>query len=281
MKTINWIFIICLVFFTHSFADGNLPKCKGSDFSKWMNCYGEAKNFKTNGAFRIDYYGSFGNNPGVRDGFGVSEIFNNGKKERTFEGEFKNNKPHGIGLEIFAYQDAKTVSKFLNGEMLYSYHLYPNGAGYTGPIKNFLRHGIGLARMDDGKEGLVRFENDKPIKVVKYSSYSNEEIEARNFEAKAKSILECKELGFNIGKKDFTECSVQLYTLYKEEALETQKIKTAERQAAAAKKQAIAAQKQAKAAEEQARQSRIKNSNALMKKGMNMLSGNCTLGVNC
>ena len=84
-----------------------------------------------------------------------------------------------------------------------------------------------------------------------------------------------------MGVKDFSDCSMQLFTLYKEEALETQKIKIAERQARAAKKQAAASRKQAEAAEKQARASRQKNANTLMNKGMKMLSGNCTLGINC
>tara|TARA_B100001093_G_C26735003_1_gene974006 strand:- start:517 stop:1362 length:846 start_codon:yes stop_codon:yes gene_type:complete len=275
--------IIFIIFFYSglSLANENLSKCKGSNYSKWKNCYGEAQDFKTQGNLKINFYGSFGNSPGKRDGYGISEVYKDNKLQVIYEGEFKNDVPNGVGSEFFPISKIKTVGRYVNGDLKYAYNSYPQGDVYIGPVKSFKRQGIYFVRQADGKEGLVSFENDNPIKQVKYSVYPNVETEARNFEAKAKSILECRELGFKMGVKDFSDCSMQLFTLYKEEALETQKIKIAERQARAAKKQAAASRKQAEAAEKQARASRQKNANTLMNKGMKMLSGNCTLGINC
>ena len=80
---------------------------------------------------------------------------------------------------------------------------------------------------------------------------------------------------------DLAECKLQLFTLYKQEAVEELKIIAAEEQAEMARRQAEAAARQAAAAQQQAYQSQRRNNQQLMNQGMKMLSGGCTLGVNC
>ena len=80
---------------------------------------------------------------------------------------------------------------------------------------------------------------------------------------------------------DLAECKLQLFTLYKQEAVEELKIIAAEEQAEMARRQAEASAKQAAAAQQQAYQSQRRNSRALMQQGQRMLSGACTLGINC
>ena len=99
--------------------------------------------------------------------------------------------------------------------------------------------------------------------------------------AVSKAKNECKDLGFIDGSKEYADCNLKLSSLYKEEALEQQKIMLAEQQAELAKRQANAAKAQAQAAQRQAAESQRRNSNALMQQGMKMLSGGCTLGINC
>tara|TARA_A100001035_G_C27637093_1_gene432793 strand:- start:101 stop:667 length:567 start_codon:yes stop_codon:yes gene_type:complete len=99
--------------------------------------------------------------------------------------------------------------------------------------------------------------------------------------AVSKAKNECKDLGFVDGSKEYADCNLKLSSLYKEEALEQQKIMLAEQQAELAKRQANAAKAQALAAQKQAAESQRRNSNALMQQGMKMLSGACTLGIDC
>ena len=99
--------------------------------------------------------------------------------------------------------------------------------------------------------------------------------------AVSKAKNECKDLGFVDGSKEYADCNLKLSSLYKEEALEQQKIMLAEQQAELAKRQANAAKAQAQAAQRQAAESQRRNSNALMQQGMKMLSGACTLGIDC
>ena len=99
--------------------------------------------------------------------------------------------------------------------------------------------------------------------------------------AVSKAKNECKDLGFVDGSNEYADCNLKLSSLYKEEALEQQKIMLAEQQAELAKRQANAAKAQAQAAQRQAAESRRRNSNALMQQGMKMLSGGCTLGIDC
>ena len=96
-----------------------------------------------------------------------------------------------------------------------------------------------------------------------------------------KSKKECIDLGFLEGTTEYADCNLKLSSLYKEEALEKQKIMIAEQQADIAKRQAEAAKRQAAAAERQAADESWRNSMTLIEKGQKMMTGQCTLGYNC
>jgi|TARA_B100001964_G_C14140029_1_gene556982 hypothetical protein len=98
---------------------------------------------------------------------------------------------------------------------------------------------------------------------------------------KDKAIAECKEIGFSEGSTEFADCNLKLSTLYKEEAIEEKKIRAAEEQAEAAARQARAAEAQAKAAQQQAAAAAWRNNQQMMQKGMDMVTGRCTLGIDC
>ncbi len=122
------------------------PICdrQGSDFTKWVNCFGSY----TNNEGRT-YIGEFGNNPGKRDGIGRSE-----KDNRKYIGEFKNDIISGKGIVVLS--DGFMIA----GEMNDS----PNGYAvikiprkkkwfdrYFGQVKLGLPEGNGVEIRSNGK----------------------------------------------------------------------------------------------------------------------------------
>ena len=98
--------------------------------------------------------------------------------------------------------------------------------------------------------------------------------------AVSKAKNECKDLGFVDGSKEYADCNLKLSSLYKEEALEQQKIMLAEQQAELKMlhdKQMLQKHKRKKFFYKKSRKSQRRNSNALMQQGMKMLGGGCTL----
>ena len=71
-----------------------LPDCKGNDFNKWKNCIGKFKSLP--GDDQYTYHGEFGDEPGVREGFGKLTF-----KIGQYIGEFKNFQPDGLGFWKF------------------------------------------------------------------------------------------------------------------------------------------------------------------------------------
>ena len=100
---------------------------------------------------------------------------------------------------------------------------------------------------------------------------------------------DCKQLGFKEGTLELSKCKLELLVLEKKMKVESTKLETAKAHAEAAKQTARATEAQARAAAATARASEAiahaehwRNSQSLSKKGMRMLSGNCTLGKgNC
>ena len=92
---------------------------------------------------------------------------------------------------------------------------------------------------------------------------------------------ECKELGFKEGTPELAKCKLELLVLNKKMNLEQKKLQAAEAQAQAAEATARATEMNAAAAQSLARSSAWRNNRTMMKQGQRMLSGACTLGVNC
>jgi hypothetical protein len=295
MKKLLAIIVLGLLFSGCSPPNENsdLPNCKGKDYKNWTNCYGTVLQVKLDPGITRDYTGEFGNTPGIREGWGFSKVYKNNKSDFVYKGFFKNDKAHGEGVETHA---AGWVQRgiFVNGRVEgYGHQLLPNGDTYMGLFKKTRPDGYGVYyTKETGKEFHAIWKNGKPVsddpKVLLAKKYSDEIING-------KIGYECGELGFEESGQEFADCKLQLLTLYTEEEIEERKIiaaveqaEAAQRQAAAsaaqaeqARRQVVAARAEAEAAERRAYNSRQRASNELSRRGLRMLSGACTLGVNC
>jgi len=115
-------------------------------------------------------------------------------------------------------------------------------------------------------------EGNKKVKghmqlICKNTGYEKQKnkIEIADMINKAKDT--CKSLGFKEGTEKFADCSLKLYSQSVELAAE--------------QKQTIVMQPQSSGSNVMTIYDPVRDSNALMNKGMNMLSGGCTLGINC
>ena len=97
------------------------------------------------------------------------------------------------------------------------------------------------------------------------ASKKQKKLEIADMINKAKDT--CKSLGFKEGTEKFADCSLKLYSQSVELAAE--------------QKQTIVMQPQSSGSNVMTIYDPVRDSNALMNKGMNMLSGGCTLGINC
>ena len=174
-NSIKFILIFFLILFFCIAAQSEIPekykiesslkKCKGSDYKKWSNCYGEYKfprveyhgewlkgNFHGKGVLKEAwgdiYVGDFLNNKA--DGYGRQDIYHKGEYIGFFEGEVKNDLPHGDGV-----MEEFNRLKF-KGEFKYG---YPNGKGervwedgtkYIGEFKDNFAHGNGTIFFPNG-----------------------------------------------------------------------------------------------------------------------------------
>ena len=110
--------------------ESSLKKCKGSNYKKWSNCYGEYKfprgEYKgewKDGAFHGQgilkeawgdiYVGSFVMNKA--EGLGKQEMFENGEIVGSFGGEFKNDFLNGQGY--MEYEGCKYEGVFSNNKL--------------------------------------------------------------------------------------------------------------------------------------------------------------------
>jgi hypothetical protein len=134
MKKLSlYIFLVLMVCNTAQ----ALPKCKGTDFSKWTNCFGTYTNEEGR-----KYTGEFGSEPGKRHGQGTL-IHPSGVK---YVGQFKNDKADGQGTLTFA-----------------------SGDKYVGEWKDNKQHGQGTWTYEDGRVEKGILEKDKLIKFATVS----------------------------------------------------------------------------------------------------------------
>jgi len=106
-------------------------------------------------------------------------------------------------------------------------------------------------------------------------------ISVANADIKEAVTKECKELGFKEGTQELAKCKLELLVLNKQMKLEQKKLEVAEEQAEAAKATARATEMNAYAAQSLANSSAWRNNQTLMKQGQRMLSGRCTIGIDC
>lgn len=129
-----------------AYAQSNLPACRGSDVSKWSNCYGTAfyHNLNTN---KFKYF--------------VDNNQFNANFHTKFEGDFKDGLPNGKGTFIFAngskYVGELKDDKF-NGQGTFT---LGSGAQFVGEYKDGKRDGQGILTYSDRSKYVGEFKNDK------------------------------------------------------------------------------------------------------------------------
>ena len=123
-----------------------LPKCEGEDDTKWVNCFGTVKKEISTSDKKIkriaNFTGEYGSTPGKPGGKGVSRVYINGIFDSSYEGEWKDGKPHGQGTETKSSH--VYVGEWKNGiKNGYGTFSYTEGDSYVGELKNSLFHGQG------------------------------------------------------------------------------------------------------------------------------------------
>ena len=169
----------------------SLPQCKGADYTKWTDCYGEYvfprneykgewKDGKFHGkgilkeAWGAIYFGDFINN--MADGYGRQEEPNGS----WWEGEVKNDDLHGKGIYFNAHskcrEEGNYVKWILNGPGKIECE---DGFFKEGNFKNSLLQGKGIVRFASGTVYSGEFKDDKlngqgEIKFANGTVYSGE-----------------------------------------------------------------------------------------------------------
>ena len=166
------------------------------------------------------------------------------KDGTRYEGEFLKGKRHGQGIMTLA-----------NGEKL------------EGNFRKDMSHGEMTTYFPDGtieieirdKGSLVRIVKSK--KVIK----QNNEVELASMISKAKNT--CKTLGFEEGTDKFTDCSLKLYT---QEVENKVALKVAEQKSSNSSNSGT-----------MTIYDPVRDRQNQIDRGMKMLSGGCTLGIDC
>jgi hypothetical protein len=109
MKEIILITFLSFFISSISFSQSKLPKCKGTDVSKFDNCFG-TYTFPD----RVKYVGEFRN--GKMNGKGTYRSPFSLELEK-YEGEFKDNKRHGQGTLTLS-DGYKLIGEFKDGNFV-------------------------------------------------------------------------------------------------------------------------------------------------------------------
>jgi len=128
--------------------ESSLAKCKGTDYTKWTNCYGEFK-FP-----RIEYKGEWKN--GEFHGKGVlREAWG-----AIYKGDFKNNMADGHGKQEEkdgGWFEGEVKNDLLNGKGVY---VTSSGNRYEGNFVDHLLEGQGVFSKPDGTRASGEFKKD-------------------------------------------------------------------------------------------------------------------------
>jgi len=149
------------------------------------------------------------------------------------------------------YQEYVAIDSWVNKSVIYKY------PGFDGSLYEF-NYGDSLKQteLDTGAVFLdcqkISFEQDKKVEIASMID-------------KAKST--CKSLGFKEGTEKFADCALKLYSQSVELAAEQNRTVVMQPQSSGSNTMTI--------------YDPVRDSRALMKQGQRMLSGACTLGIDC
>jgi len=217
------------------------------------------------------------------NGKGKYVIIDDGFK---YVGEFKNNRFHGDGTATWTSGN-KFVGEWKDGFKSYGTH-YFNGEKYFGTFKNNTftegthtnkrgwitegvwknghMTGVFTVTSRDGTVSVGKFKKGELKKLISRDTSAKDEadkkIELASMIDDAKRI--CKDLGYSEGTDKFADCSLDLY----KQSVEI----------AANQNQQVQMQSGSNSI---TIYDPVRDSNALIRQGQRMLSGACTLGINC
>ena len=117
MKKLSLYIFLVLLMISACSEQNQISKCKGTDYSKWTNCFGKEK--MTNGVYEGEYLNGQPNGQGTYN-------FDDGNK---YAGQFTDGKPNGLGTRT-----------------------YPDGGKYIGQYKEGVKHGQGTDTWSSGKK---------------------------------------------------------------------------------------------------------------------------------
>ena len=178
LKIIKYLSLIILIFVLSFKAnteipekykiESSLPKCKGTDYTKWTDCYGEYK-FP-----RIEYKGEWKN--GNFHGKGIlKEAWG-----AIYVGYFENNLAHGYGRQEDpngSWWEGEIKNDQLNGKGIW---VSDRGDRYEGNFVDMLLDGQGSFTKTDGTKATGEFKKDYLNGQGKWE-YANGDVATGNF----------------------------------------------------------------------------------------------------
>jgi len=140
-----------------------------------------------------------------------------------------------------------------------------NGDEYVGEFKDQEFHGQGTYTSADGTVTVGIWKKDELVKVISKDTSGKNKMKLSSMIDDAKNT--CKDLGFEEGTEKFADCSLKLYS---------QSVELAAKQ-----NQQVVMQPQSSGSNTMTIYDPVRDSRALIRQGQRMLSGACTLGINC
>ena len=235
-----------------------------------------------NGVGTLNVTNSDGNKAVISGNWVKGMLTGEGKIVNDFqilEGTFKNYELHGKGSQRSKDGTYSYEGDFIKGKAHgYGKTFKKNDNGwetYEGQFRKGAEHGKGILTTSEGVVYSIKAKKGKIVDV--YQSPENkakvEDKKSKN-ENKIKisemiddSKKTCKLLGMKEGTEKFSDCALKLYT---------QKVELAGQ-----KNQQVIVQGQSTGSNVTTIYDPVRDSRALMQQGQRMMSGACTLGINC
>jgi len=125
------LFFILFFVVSYAYGESQLPDCRGSDSTKWNDCFGSEKNLP--GSHYIGEF-SFGNYHGTGAFTGSSGF--------KFVGEFRNHKREGLGIEYDPFAIVLDSGTWRNGKLVQKHFVDPKKFPFFSSEKEVLANGL-------------------------------------------------------------------------------------------------------------------------------------------